>query len=74
MDQNFIRTAIDQDALNGSGPDGMVRCVADGQMLRFLVRGQSATIVAHLNEDGGVDLFTERDAGHRALAAALGLL
>ena len=56
--------------LDGFNKLPALKCISDGESVRFMIAGQDATILfAPDNET--VTLIPERSASHRALAAAL---
>lgn len=63
----MITVAIDLAAIAASDN---LRCLQEGSTMRFLLQGQSGTVLAKY-ADGAVDLFPERDTGHRRLLAIL---
>ena len=61
------QVAIDLDAIAASDD---LRCLQEGSVMRFLIQGQTGTVVARY-ADGVVQLFPERDVGHRRLFGIL---
>jgi hypothetical protein len=49
-----------------------IRCLDEGAIMRFLLKGESSTIVTEFDGTNAI-LFPERDIGHLKLRAALGL-
>lgn len=64
-------TNIDLDA-DGFNKLASIKCVIEGDAVRFMVVGQSATILV-VPEAELVTLFPDRSSSHRALQAALEL-